>query len=362
MRRMIMFFGLILLALSLSAVPSGAQTSLAFVFTSLPDYTGTTGSFPSNYDGISGGSSGTATVTSPVSGDKDKEGHAYGNCKDTEEDHQAMQAKENETEGKGEGKNCVSASVPVVHVGYYTDASGNHGFSQTGTGTTFTTINVPGVPASTQALGISSTGQIVGVFFNSTGGHGFLDVGGSFTTIDYPGAVITEATGINGSGQIVGWYIDSQWKFHGFTLLVGGTPTAIDYPGGNLTQALGISNTGQIVGWYFDSVWQAHGFTCSGTCAPSSFSPPIDYPFQAVHTEATGINSSGQIVGWYYDIFSQAHGFTCSGTCAPSSFSRIDYSLLPGAPTKAMGISDLGKIVGVYQDAMFRLHGFEATH
>jgi hypothetical protein len=71
----------------------------------------------------------------------------------------------------------------------------------------FTTIDVPGASFFTSALGINSSGQIVGGFGDATGTHGyFLDVGGRFTTIDVPGAALTLAVGINDSGQIVGVY------------------------------------------------------------------------------------------------------------------------------------------------------------
>src|SRR5262245_16614819 len=69
----------------------------------------------------------------------------------------------------------------------------------------FTPIDVPGA-TSTVAQGINDSGQIVGQFFDALGSHGFLDSGGSFTTIDVPGAIRpfgTNAFGINGSGQIV---------------------------------------------------------------------------------------------------------------------------------------------------------------
>ena len=53
------------------------------------------------------------------------------------------------------------------------------------------------------AFGINGAGQIVGGYFDSSGdGHGFLDVGGAFTTIDVPGAGSTAALGINGAGQM----------------------------------------------------------------------------------------------------------------------------------------------------------------
>ena len=65
----------------------------------------------------------------------------------------------------------------------------------------FTTIDVPGASL-TEGFGINDSGQIVGDFFDATGSHGFLDTGGSFTTIDVPGSV-TQTRGINDSGQIV---------------------------------------------------------------------------------------------------------------------------------------------------------------
>ena len=72
----------------------------------------------------------------------------------------------------------------------------------------FTTIEVPGA-RDTQALGINDSGQIVGRFVDATGAHGFVDTGGSFTTIDVPenpGSAGIAATGINNNGQIVGWF------------------------------------------------------------------------------------------------------------------------------------------------------------
>jgi probable HAF family extracellular repeat protein len=78
--------------------------------------------------------------------------------------------------------------------------------------------------------------------------HGFLDSGGSFTTLDDPSAGSgvfifggTYATGINASGQIVGYYNDSSGASHAFLysggsnvahgfLDSGGTYTTIDDP------------------------------------------------------------------------------------------------------------------------------------
>ena len=50
----------------------------------------------------------------------------------------------------------------------------------------------------------------------------------TFSSIDYPGARITEAWGINDSGSIVGLYINATGE-HGF-LYQAGMFTSIDYP------------------------------------------------------------------------------------------------------------------------------------
>jgi hypothetical protein len=70
---------------------------------------------------------------------------------------------------------------------------------------------------------------------------------GSFTPIDYPGAVATYAWGINPAGDIVGGYRDVSQNRHGY-LLSDGTFTSFDYPGAAWTEAWGISPRGDIVG------------------------------------------------------------------------------------------------------------------
>src|SRR5262249_59605020 len=103
------------------------------------------------------------------------------------------------------------------------DAAGvTHGFLYSGG--SFTTIDYPDVscppgyfPCGTFATGINASGQIVGYIrlFASCGqgcfeeiAHGFVDTGGSFTTINDPNnPSFTFANGINDSGQIVGQFL-----------------------------------------------------------------------------------------------------------------------------------------------------------
>src|SRR5215217_4682083 len=60
----------------------------------------------------------------------------------------------------------------------------------------------------TAACGINNRGQIVGLYNDESGQHGFLLSGGTYTTINFPGASTqgTQAQGINNRGDIVGVY------------------------------------------------------------------------------------------------------------------------------------------------------------
>ena len=54
---------------------------------------------------------------------------------------------------------------------------------------------------STYATGINSTDQIVGIYTNDTGNHGFLYNDSTYTTLDDPVGSGTEALGINDRGR-----------------------------------------------------------------------------------------------------------------------------------------------------------------
>ncbi len=118
--------------------------------------------------------------------------------------------------------------------------------------------------STTEALGINNSGQIVGLFGDASGTHGFLDAGGSFTTIDVSRTTGTAAFGINDSGQIVGLF--GHRLAHSF-LDAGGSFTSIDIPGASVTHASGINNSGQIVG-VFDDASGTHGFLATAAPVP----------------------------------------------------------------------------------------------
>ena len=109
------------------------------------------------------------------------------------------------------------------------------------------------------AGGINNWGQIVGNYGDTAGNaHGFLLSKGTFTTIDFPGALDTTiANGISANGEIVGIYDDSNGRGQGFALF-NGNFTTVDFPGAFITYAFRVNERGQIVGMYKQS--GQHGF------------------------------------------------------------------------------------------------------
>lgn len=170
---------------------------------------------------------------------------------------------------------------------------------------TLTTIDFS--PTFTGAVGINPRGDIVGRYQTADGKfHGFLLSAGNFTSLDVPGAAATSAFGINPRGDIVGSYCDpapcppavqsGNLGNHGF-LLSGGTFTSIDFPGAALTQAWKINSAGQVAGRYTgaDGNWHVFlmsdgGFTSidlPGAIQTASFPPQV------------GINAAGDVVSSY---------------------------------------------------------------
>jgi YVTN family beta-propeller protein len=198
------------------------------------------------------------------------------------------------------------------------------------TGQQFVPVNVPGA-TTTEVLGMDPTNAqlLVGFYVDTSGAtHGYLLNGGSVTTLDYPGGIVTNAFDVNDSHQVVGTYVDSEEVDHGF-LWSNGAFTALNVPGAESTDAYGINNAGAIVGTYVDTEGVGHGFILIG----GGFST-IDVP-AATYTEVDGINNLGHIDGTFTDDEGTDHiflltssGFTTLDT--PSSY-YIDAWLLNDA-------------------------------
>ena len=72
--------------------------------------------------------------------------------------------------------------------------------------------------------------------------------GPTYTSIDFPGATLTDAFGINTRGDIVGNYVNADKSDHGF-LLSGGQFSTIDFPGASTTEAFTINTRGDVGGF-----------------------------------------------------------------------------------------------------------------
>jgi hypothetical protein len=163
-----------------------------------------------------------------------------------------------------------------------------------------------------------------------------------FTTVDFPGSILTNAQGINASGDIVGFYTDSGGRQHGF-VRSGDQYRSIDFPNAALTQAHGIGPAGDIVGHYQrqneSGAVPAHGFvlTRRGTFLA------VDYPGHQ-NTVAQRLLANGTILGCYHDTdtMDTMHGM---------EFSRRAFSAIPEATTMHNGATPDGQlIVGLFTD------------
>src|SRR5215471_15593464 len=245
-------------------------------------------------------------------------------------------------------------SLSHIVGGYALPNGSRHGFLDVGG--VFTTIDDPDATLGSEAADINGSEQIVGSYdFTDPdhpleGAHGFLLSGGNFTPIDYPAPGVTSTTpsGINGSGDVVGVY---RMNGPGIAfLLSGGVYTSFVYPGGCCTHANGINDAGQIVGQYKtpDDNAPAQGFLKTGDTFTT-----IDYPGAAV-TSLAGINNLGDIIGQAQNTNGPIFGFLYTA----GNFSTVNF---PGAAsTQPLRINDQGVIVGYYQDNNGILHGFEA--
>jgi probable HAF family extracellular repeat protein len=167
----------------------------------------------------------------------------------------------------------------------------------------------------THALGINSSDQIVGWYYDGSGEqHGFLrnftgyGVRGDYISFDPPSSVNTIAEGINDSGEIVGYYETSNGVYNGFTYnSTTGVYSTIDVNGAADTEPLGVNNSGEIVGGYIDSAGNSHGFVRS---ASGQFTTIDDPNAGSGGTLVSGINNEGEIVGWYSGTDGHSYGFT----------------------------------------------------
>ena len=125
---------------------------------------------------------------------------------------------------------------------------------------TWTTLDHPSATHGTTLFGIDGA-NMVGHYEDSSGIHGTLYDGSTWTPLDHPGASSTTLNGIDGT-NMVGFYSDSGGT-HG-TLYDGSTWTTLDHPSATSTYLHGIDGA-NMVGYYTDSSGNNHGFMVTAT-------------------------------------------------------------------------------------------------
>jgi hypothetical protein len=89
--------------------------------------------------------------------------------------------------------------------------------------------------ANTQVTGVDAGGDTFRVYADVSGAHGFIDIKGAITPIDFAGAYgSTFVTGADAAGDAFGYYRDSSGYAHG-SVDSNGTITLIDVAGATKT-------------------------------------------------------------------------------------------------------------------------------
>jgi hypothetical protein len=157
----------------------------------------------------------------------------------------------------------INASGTIV--GFYLDSADDfQGFEYKNS--TYTTISCPGW-ADTRFLGVNDAGVIVGDVSQSTGlpRQGMIYKSGKCTVFNFHKngikASSTTAVGINKNNEISGWYVDSKGT-HGFVRL-GNSFATLDYPKATITTAFHLNDAGQVAGAFAYSNGVTHGFVAT---------------------------------------------------------------------------------------------------
>ena len=216
----------------------------------------------------------------------------------------------------------------------------------------FTTIDFPG-SVLTNAQGINALGELVG-FYTDTGGktHGFLRSGDQYRSIDFPTAGLTQLRGIGPTGDLVGSYQSPAESgavpIHGFLMTRRGGFFKVEYPGHQNSIAQRILADGTILGCYHDgdSMGTMHGMVASR------------HGFDAISEPASmhnGATPDGRlIVGLFTDMMDgRSKGYLLDrGRFSP--FEVPDSSF-----TNAWDINPAAVVVGDYRDRAGAFHGFQ---
>ena len=222
----------------------------------------------------------------------------------------------------------------------------------------YTSIDYPGALLTT-AFGINNKGNIVGFYQDGNhNSHGYVyDQGSSrFSSIDYSNSVCTtgtDARGINKQGDIVGTCTDTAGNFYGY-LLRDGVFSPVQAPGHLSTIAQRISSDGRIVGCIHDTNTSTTMFGMSHDSSGFNFFGGMFGGPDGIGFMNNGVSTGGRrLVGFFMDMsFNRVRSYIARKGVTTT----FDY---PSATlTQAWDVNPDGDVVGVYRDTDGRIHGY----
>ncbi|WP_460759203.1 hypothetical protein [Lysobacter fragariae] len=218
----------------------------------------------------------------------------------------------------------------------------------------FTTVNYPGA-VMTDVRGLNNAGEIVGYARDAAGTtFSFRYAGGVFTPLPpAPGGMVVTAHGINDAGVIIGSASPADNSYSVGFILNGTTYTYFSYPGRVFTYGRAIGNDGRVTGYAEDdSALNNRGFIYNP--ATSSFTPITVAGSRFII--AQGINNAGQVVGSETGAVPGAYRAFLRSPSGAMNFFQIG-----GSHTRARGISNTGLMTGFHYDAAGRVAAFVGT-
>ena len=226
--------------------------------------------------------------------------------------------------------------------GVFVDTSGaSFGFVRFGNGNFSPPIADPNATSNfTEGRGINDSRLVCGDYTDSAGAfEGFFFSHGTFTNYDIE-PTFTIVLGVNNAADFVGSVIPSSGIQSGF-LSIGGNVTEFTVPNATATLAYQLNRTNQSCGYYIDSGGVTHGYWRD---SDGTIHAPID-PVGSTGTILFGNNDRNFMVGRYSDAGGATHGILF---VPPNRFLVYDQ---PGATfTSLNGINRSNEIVGRYTD------------
>jgi MYXO-CTERM domain-containing protein len=237
------------------------------------------------------------------------------------------------------------------------DATGTTGQSYLWQAGVATPIIAPPGAYDFSTIGISDGGALIGDYrtdapvydaagnqTNLTPNHGYIQDGGTFLTLDRPGASGTFLRGISPDGRYVtGYTYGITGDMSGFAFdRSTGNFTSLDNSASIRNLPQGITNSGTVVGSETlrpaGSQAQRFGFVLDlNTGARIDIAVP-----GALNTSFRALDARGRVAGWMSDSAGLSHGLYGTTT----DYSLIDF---PGAPyTVIEGTNDAGVLTGTY--------------